>query len=193
MYYTSFSSESTNHGIVNERHVQNKYVEHLKFNSINVYVKQLGLLLSKSHPYLGASLDGLVICQQNGEKWGLEIKCPFSKHGMSLKEALEDKKFFLKQSGDSVTLKISHSYFYQLQVQMFCANLIRTDLVVWFGDNEPLFIESIFFDENFWTSKALPRLDYFYRRATLPEFFTRRFESGIKLYQHGGWVNYTGK
>ena len=52
-------------------------------------------------------------------------------------------------------LKISHPYFYQLQAQMFCANLIRTDLVVWFGDNEPLFIESIFFYENFWTSKAL--------------------------------------
>ena len=35
-----------------------------------MYVKQLGLLLSKSHPYLqGALLDGLVICQQNGEKW----------------------------------------------------------------------------------------------------------------------------
>ena len=36
MYYTSFSSESTHYGIVNERHVKNKYVEHLKFNSINV-------------------------------------------------------------------------------------------------------------------------------------------------------------
>ena len=63
---------------------------------------------------------------------------------MSLKEPLEDKKFFLKQSGDAVTLKISHPYFYQLQAQMFCANFIRTDLVVWFGNNEPLFIESIF-------------------------------------------------
>ena len=160
----------------------------MKFNSINVNVKQLGLLLSKSHPY--ASLDRLAICQQNGEKWGLEIKCPFSKHGMSLKE---DKKFFLKQSSDSVTLKITHPYFYQFQALMFCANLIRTDLVVWFGDNEPLFIESICCDENFWTIKALPRLDYFYRRATLPELFTRRVESGNKLYQHGGWVNYTGK
>ena len=30
MYYTSFSSESTHHGIVNEGHVKNKYVERLK-------------------------------------------------------------------------------------------------------------------------------------------------------------------
>ena len=68
MYYnTSFSSDSTNHGIVNERHVQNKYVENLKFNSINVYVKQLG-----------GSLDGLVLSTK-WRKMGIRNQVSFFK------------------------------------------------------------------------------------------------------------------
>ena len=48
-------------------------------------VIQPGLLISKSHPYVGASLDGIVTA--NGDSLGLEIKCPFSKHNTSLTKA----------------------------------------------------------------------------------------------------------
>ena len=33
----------------------------------------------------------------------------------------------------------------------------------------------------------LPKLEYFYIRAVLPEFFTKRVRRGYKLYLHGGW------
>ena len=49
----------------------------------------------------------------------------------------------------------------------------NVDVVVWFG-----------------CQKALPRIDYFYRRAFVPELFTRRVERDETLYQHGGWKNY---
>ena len=76
------------------------------------------------------------------EKRGLEIKCPHSKS--SLSSALEDKKFFLKK-GKVVSLKRSH--FYQIRGQMYCTGLMRIDLVVWFGSNEPLFIQSVPYDD----------------------------------------------
>ena len=63
-------------------------------------------------------------------------------------------------------------------------------LVVWFGDNEPLYIETIYYDEDFMLSFVIPRVVYFYCRAVLPEFFTNRVKHGSKLYLHGGWTNY---
>ena len=93
----------------------------LKDKGINAQVSEVGLQLSSSFPYLGASLDGVVTCKKG--TWGLEIKCPFSKYNMSLQEALKDKKFFLVEDGGNFKLKRKHAYFYQVQGQMFCANL----------------------------------------------------------------------
>ena len=135
-------------------------------------------------------MDALVTDNNNNFRYGVEIKCPSSCFGLSLQEAIKNKSFFLHKVGEKITLKKSHKYFYQIQGQMFCANLFRIDLVVWFGDKEPLFIETLFFDELFWKSKILPGLDFFYRRAVLPEFYTRRVQNGKKLYLHGGWLSY---
>ncbi len=53
--------------------------------SYNIHIDDVGLKISHSHSYLAASLDGLVTC--DGEVWGLEIKCPFSKYNSNLYEA----------------------------------------------------------------------------------------------------------
>ena len=128
MFYKSFTSAATCHGQKHEAHVKELYIMLLKDKGINAQVSEVGLQLSSSFPYLGASLDGVVTCKN--ETWGLEIKCPFSKYNMSLQEALKDKKFFLVEDGGNFKLKRKHAYFYQVQGQMFCANLKRVDFVV---------------------------------------------------------------
>ena len=146
MYYSSFSSLITSHGKHFESHVRALYTNQMiKDGYETLVVNQPGLIISKSHPYVGASLDGIVT--SDGDSWGLEIKCPFSKYNSSLTEALKDKKFFLIEK-QKVELKRGHSYFYQIQCQMFCTGLQRVDLVVWFGDQEPLFILPIFMMRN---------------------------------------------
>ena len=192
MFYKSFTTSSTQHGIVNESHVLNLYKHLLSTKGVNANVLEVGLILSETYPYLGASLDGLVE-DNSGNRWGIEIKCPSSQFGKTLQEAIISKNFFLCKNGNEVNLKKSHKYFYQVQGQMFCANLMRTDFVVWFGDDEPLYVETIFFDELFWNSKILPGLDFFYRRAVLPEFYTRRVQNEKKLYLHGGWLSHEEK
>ena len=72
---------------------------------------------------------------------------------------------------------------------MFCNNLNRVDLVVWFGNDKPLFVETVTFDDKFWKI-ALNKIDFFYRRAVMPEIITRRVQRGGKLYLHGGWKNF---
>ena len=76
---------------------------------------------------------------------------------------------------------------------MFCANLKRVDFVVWFGSDEPLFVETIWYDKDFVMDYMIPRLRYFYCSAVLPELFTKRVKKGLKLYLHDGWENFDRK
>ena len=184
MFYLQFYSASTEHGKYYESHVRPLYRHKIAQDDFeSVIIDEPGLIVSKSHPYLAASLDGIVKCK--GSSWGLEIKCPSSHYNSSLAKALDDKRFFLSRM-KGVQLKRSHRYFYQIQAQMFCTGLTRVDLVVWFGDKEPLFVSSIKYDEKFIDS-CLGELKFFYCRAILPEFFTKRVQRGLKLYLHGGW------
>ena len=186
LYYSSFSSASTDHGKFYESHVRSLYRAKMIQDGYDaLIIDEPGLTVCKSIPYLAASLDGIVKFKENS--WGLEIKCPFSKYNSTLAEALDDNNFFLIKKKD-IQLKRSHPYYYQIQAQRFCSGLMKTDLVVWFGDQEPLFVHSIVYDEQF-ISSCLPQLKFFYCRAVLPEFFTRRVKRGLKLYLHGGWEN----
>ena len=104
------------------------------------------LILSKLHPFLGASLDSVVTNVGNLETWGKEIKCPVSELDQSI-NALKNKKFYL--ANGKIQLKRSHEYFYQIQGQMFCAQLERVDFVVYLRKNLPLSVEIVTFDKNF--------------------------------------------
>ena len=165
MFYTHFENASTQHGMFYEKHAVQKYEQYLKNCNISALISDTGLIVSKSLPYLGASLDGLVTEENTGDQWLVEIKCPYSMHSRTLGEALESKTFFLCQSGGKVCLKKNHRYFYQIQGQMFCSNLNKADFVVWFSDTEPIYVETIFFDVSFWNEKMFPGLSFFYRRA----------------------------
>ena len=61
-------------------------------------VEEPGLSLSKDKPYLGASLDRVVTMIDTGKKWGMEIKSPFSKTGMTV-EAYKANNFFFGETG----------------------------------------------------------------------------------------------
>lgn len=54
----------------------------------HIRIDTVGLLLSKDYPYLGASLDGIAVDLVSGQKWGIEVKCPISKHNMTMEEAM---------------------------------------------------------------------------------------------------------
>ena len=62
--------------------------------------------------------------------------------------------------------------------------------VVYFGENMPLFVEKIHFENSKWFDELLPKIDYFYRRAFFPEMVTERVKRGKVLYLHGGWLPY---
>ena len=155
-------------------------------------VEEVGTMLSKERPGYGASLDRKVYDPKaSGVKdGGLEVKCPYCKRGMTVEQACKDPNFCLYIDDDGVPrLKFGHKYYYQVQGQMYVCNLEWVDFVVWFGGNN-VFIERIYFNKDWWYQTVLPRIDFFYKRAFLPEMFTRRIERGVKLYNHGGWKSF---
>lgn len=155
-----------------------------------MYVWEVGTLLSKNRPGLGASLDRMVYDPMaNPKKGGLEVKCPYAKRGMTIQEACNNNKFYLTMHDGKPELRKGHAYFYQVQGQMYVCELEWVDFVVWFG-NDALFIGRIIFDKDWWCNEALPALDHFYARAFYPEVLTRRVERDITLYKHGGWASY---
>ena len=132
-------------------------------------VEEVGLLISKEKPYPGASLDRIVTFVDTNERWGMEIKSPFSKAGMTVRDACKSKNFYLEKLADaSIQLKRNHDYYWQVQGQLYCSNVSLKSIIftVYFGDNMPLFIENIPFHSCTWYENFLPKIDFFYRRAS---------------------------
>ena len=155
-------------------------------------VEEVGTILSKERPGCGASLDRKVYDPKaSGMKvGGLEAKCPYCKRGMTVEQACKDPNFCLYIDDDGLPkLKFGHKYYYQVQGQMYVCSLEWVDFVVWFGGNN-VFIQHIYFNKEWWYQTVLPRLEFFFKRAFLPEIFTRRIERGVKLYSHGGWKSF---
>ena len=67
LFFSSVKTSSRKHGIANESVALTEYVTLLTSQSVTVNLVQPGLILSKSHPFLGASLDTIVTNVENLE------------------------------------------------------------------------------------------------------------------------------
>ena len=103
------------------------------------------------------------------EKWGIEIKSPLSKVGMRVEDACKSKTFFLEKLNDgTIRLKRNHDYYIQVQGQLYVAkdlNIESIHVIVYFGEEMPLFKEKIFMESLCWNQELLPRLEFFFKRA----------------------------
>ena len=114
-------------------------------------VTKSGLVMDVSHPFIGASPDGLVDCLCCG-KGTLEIKCPYSCRDQAFEEASKDKSFCL-QSNDSGDLLLTndYAYYYQVQMQMEVCQAKYCDFVMWSKDQ--LLCQRVSYNEQFIKAK----------------------------------------
>ena len=187
MLYAQPKSKYLTYGKENEHIAIEAYSTYKKEQGNEVTVKEVGLMISKDHPGYGASLDGLVFDVQKAEQGGLECKCPLSKAGQSIDEAVADPKFYLNKEAGVIKLHQKHNYFIQVQGQMFVTGLKWVDFVVYFGSNRSIFVERIFFDAKLWSDDIFPKLDRFYKWAFIPELLTRRVQRGNCLISESLW------
>ena len=76
LIYSFVKISSMKHDIANEMVALSEYVTLLTTQSVTVNLVQPGFTLSKSHPFLGASLESILTNVDNLETWGVEIKWP---------------------------------------------------------------------------------------------------------------------
>ena len=100
MLYGNFTTEAVQYGMESEDKTVGLYIKEMQQEGITVEVKEVGLLLSKKKPFLGASLDRVITNLDTDEKWTMEIKSPFSKAGMTVEDACKTKMFFLEKLSD---------------------------------------------------------------------------------------------
>ena len=59
------------YGIESEEKAVNLYLREMQQQGFNLKVDEVGLLVSKKKPYLGASLDRIVTNMDQNSKWGM--------------------------------------------------------------------------------------------------------------------------
>eukprot|EP00117_Sycon_ciliatum_P036555 scpid94470/ scgid27495/ len=109
--------------------------------SKEVSVVASGLVIHLDKPWLSASPDGLVLSGGVPESV-VEVKCPYTlRNGMTLKEFAAKPSSCLVSRESELVLNPSHTYHFQVPVQMHVCNVGNADFVVW-SPNE-VFIQRI--------------------------------------------------
>lgn len=173
LYPTSFYSTATAYGKQMETAARKKFAE----LHPDMHISEAGLFVHEETGYLGASPDGIV--SDNGL---LEIKCLHAVHksGKSLMEYLQNKPLCVELQNNKIKLKRTHSYYYQVQGQL---NICKKDVcffIIYINDQQPLYIEQIYKDEQFWKEQMLPKLKLFYNNCILTELVQRNVPKGLK-------------
>lgn len=161
------TSEAQEWGLKHEKTARDIYCSAVEKKHLNFTIELRGLVVHPEHPHLGASPDGVVICECCG-LGVLEIKCPFHCKNKSFAEAsVENPQFCLVSNEDgSFELKKTHAYYYQVQAQMKLTGACYCDFVVWSPDE---FVVLRIDPSNDFIEQAFENATTFFKTGILPE------------------------
>lgn len=121
-----------------------------------VNVKPCGLFIRPDYPYLGASPDGVINIDTI-----VEVKCPYT--GRNEKITPSRNFPFLKSKEDGLALKETHSYYYQVQGQMFLSGAKFCFFVVYTFQDLKYFKVNL--DVQYCQESLVPKLEMFYENV----------------------------
>ena len=132
-----------------------------------VAIQGSGLVIDPVDSWLAATPDGVLIADGLTGKALVEVKCPYSARNLTISEAIDSLKSFCLRRDDKgvVTLKSSHSYFYQVQFQMHVCRAQHCFFVVW--TPKECHIQQINYDSKF-VDDCMVKLRSFYFDELLP-------------------------
>ena len=132
---------AASYGRLHENDAVSAYIEYQrKCCSVGVEVRECGLVIDDSLPWLAASPDRIVIDPSKKEKRQgcLEVKCPFSCKEKTILEATRNvSALCLIEQDRGLCLSESHAYYYQIQTEMRVTNSKWCDFVVWSPLDQP--------------------------------------------------------
>lgn len=89
-----------------------------------VKIESCGFFISQSHPFLGASPDGLI-----GTDTVVEVKCPYSRKNSLISE--KTLPYLYVNASGNLSLKENHTYYHQIQGQLFISGRSKAKLVIY--------------------------------------------------------------
>ena len=181
-----FTSTATKWGCEHEATAREHYKTVLAQSHVDMMVVDSGLVINPEWPHLGASPDGLVLCACCG-KGVVEIKCPYCHHDEDIETVTTNNSSCLVKSADgSLHLDQTHTYYYQVQTQIFVCRVDYCDFCVCtFPETGPsVHIERVLPDYDFWKS-CVDKATQFFKKCILPEilgkWYTRPFTAHTSM------------
>lgn len=138
----------------------------------NFEVHSSGLWLSTSFPFIGASPDAISSCSCHG-KSTVEIKCPWRLKDKVIVDAIEENiDVGIERTPAGLTVKKNHTYWYQVQTQLYCTGLDRAHFVCWCPMD--IYIGVVDRDIEF-MDNHLNVLSTYFKNLILPELMAKYF------------------
>lgn len=95
-------------------------------DKMNLKTSHCGLFVSKSHSYLGATLDAIITDHVQAV---VEVKCPFTGRKDKIQPGQNFK--FLREENHKIVLDVGHHYYDQGQGQMYISGYPKCFFVVY--------------------------------------------------------------
>jgi hypothetical protein len=166
-------------GLLHEESARSAYFRVERHKHYKIRLEPKGLLISNKKPFVGASLDNIrrCRCSTNCPPVVVEYKCPWKHRDLDPKEAFLTQEIGGLKKDQTDLLSTSSQYFYQVQLQMFVANLMQCDFVVW--TRKGIHTVQVPFNKGFF-QQVCGKLAKFWKTNILPLLVSRLSEE-IKL------------
>lgn len=163
----NFRTKATDWGIENESRAlqslkEKVFCEHNEFSMV-----KCGFFIRSDLPHLGASPDALIYCSCH-DFITVEVKCPFKFKNSDnlLNDMINETDCPLICVANSIEMNKKHSYYYQVQLQMFITGAKVGYFLCWAPKDQILVIVKK--DEPF-LFENLEKASDFFRKILLPE------------------------
>lgn len=121
--HREFSSAATSYGRAQEKNAINFLLKYLKRTHIAGRISPAGLFIDGTKSFYAGSPDGIFKCACCSHNVPVEVKCPFTlRNGEDIRRNIEKKNSCLNVSNKSFSLSKNHSYYFQVQMQMYLTN-----------------------------------------------------------------------
>ena len=147
-----------------EKKALDLYIKKQKRNHEKLSIKNSELIVNTLWPFLGASPDGVRICECCQKKL-IEIKSMYAKRNLPPQVAAEEKLVFV---GDKYILKKETKWNYQIQGLMGITWIHCCDLVIY--TFKGILIVNVKFDSELW-NEMLEKLRNFFLKYIVQELF----------------------
>ena len=178
----NFKSKATEWGKANEPVARQEYIKLNTKDHKKLSVVETGLFVSCENPVFGALPDSIVRCECH-ESGLLEIKCPWTHRDKSVIDYAKLEEICFEVVDNKIALKTSHSYDYQVQMQLAVIGYSWCDFFL--CTTKDSFQQKIYFDKSFWSVNKY-KLEMFYSKVVVKEllgeiFILLKFDTEIRM------------